>query len=133
MPPKTAAKPHIGRKIERIRTLKGIKQDILAAKMGMHQSTLSKIEKSATIDEAKLKMIADAMEVSVEAIENFNEEAVINHMNNIHNNYDSSVNAVIYYQLSPIEKIVELYERLLTSEREKVTLLEGLLKNKDTK
>ena len=51
-------------------------------------------------------------------------------MNNIHNNHDSSVNAVIYYQLSPIEKIVELYERLLKSEQEKNALLEAQLKKK---
>jgi transcriptional regulator with XRE-family HTH domain len=130
MSPKTAVIPHIGRKIERIRTLKGIKQDTLAAKIGMSQSALSKLEQSEKVDDEKLKLIADALEVSVEAIVNFNEDAVINHMNNIHNNHDSSVNAVIYYQLSPIEKIVELYERLLKSEREKVDWLEAQLKKK---
>ena len=119
MPPKTATVPHIGKKVERIRTLKGIKQETLATKLGMSQSSLSKIEQSETIDAEKLKLIADALEVTVEAILNFNEDAVINHMNNIHNNYDSSINAVIYYQLSPIEKIIELYERLLATERKR--------------
>ena len=138
MPPKTAAIPHIGRKIERIRTLKGVKQETLADKMGISQSALSKIEKSATIDEAKLKMIADALEVNVEAIENFNEDAAIN---NVQNNYDSAVvNSQINYQYNPIDKLVEvyeenkkLYERLLSSERQRVELLEALLKDKDRK
>jgi len=138
MPPKTAVIPHIGRKIERIRTLKGIKQEILAAKVGMSQSALSKIEKSATIDDAKLKIIADGLEVSVEAIENFNEDAAIN---NVQNNYDSAVvNSQINYQYNPVDKLVEvfeenkkLYERLLASERQKVELLEAMLKKSSDK
>ena len=121
---------HIGRKIVRIRELKGMKQETLANMIGVSQQTVSRMEQSDVIDEEKLKQVADALEVSVDAIKNFNEDAVINHMNNIHNNYDSSVNAVIYYQLSPIEKIVELYERLLKSEKEKIELLEAALKKK---
>ena len=138
MPPKTAAIPHIGRKVERIRTLKGIKQDDLADKIGVSQSTMSKLEKSASIDDVKLKLIADALEVNVEAIKNFNEDAAIN---NIQNNYDSAVvNSQINYQYNPLDKLVEimeenkkLYERLLASEQEKVKLLESLLKGNDKK
>ncbi len=125
--------PHIGRKIVRIRELKGMKQETLASMIGVSQQTVSRIEQSEEVDEDKLKLIADALGVTVEAIQNFNEDAVINHMNNIHNNHDSSVNAVIYYQLSPIEKIVELYERLLKAEQQKVSLLEKLLERKDEK
>ena len=120
--------PHIGRKIVRIRELKGMKQETLASMIGVSQQTISRIEQSEEVDQKRLMQIAKALEVSVEAILNFNEDAVINHMNNIHNNHDSSVNAVIYYQLSPIEKIVELYERLLESERKRIELLEQQLK-----
>lgn len=123
MPPKTAAIPHIGRKIEKIRTLKGIKQETLAAKLGLSQGTLSKLEQSATIDEDKLRQIADALEVSVDAIKNFNEDAIVN---NIQNNYDSSVvNSQINYQFNSIEKIVELYERMLAAEKKKNEDLEA--------
>lgn len=121
---------HIGRKIVRIRELKGMKQETLANLIGVSQQTVSRIEQSAEVDEDKLKQIADALEVSVEAIKAFNEDAIINHMNNIHNNHDSSVNAVIYYQLSPVEKIVELYERLLQSERQRNEDLEAKLKER---
>ncbi|GAA4461872.1 hypothetical protein GCM10023093_07390 [Nemorincola caseinilytica] len=117
-------KQHIGRKIVRIRELRGMKQDTLALKLGVSQQTVSRIEQSEEIDDARLAEIASALEVTVEAIRNFNEDAVINHMNNIHNNHDSSVNAVIYYQLSPVDRITELYERLLENEREKVRKLE---------
>ena len=129
MAPKTAAIPHIGRKIERIRTLKGIKQETLAAKLGMSQGTLSKIEQSEKVDEDKLKLIADALELSVDAIKNFNEDAIVN---NIQNNYDSSVvNSQINYQFNSIEKIIELYERLLDTERKKNELLESFLRRDD--
>jgi len=121
---------HIGRKIVRIRELKGMKQETLANLIGVSQQTVSRIEQSAEVDEDKLKQIADALEVSVEAIKAFNEDAIINHMNNIHNNHDSSVNAVIYYQLSPVEKIVELYERLLQSERQRNEELEAKLRER---
>ena len=123
-------KPHIGRKIVRIRELRGMKQETLAGLIGLSQQTISRMEQSEEIDEDKLKLVAEALGVSPEAIRNFTEDAVINHMNNIHNNHDSSVNAVIYYQMSPIDKITELYERLLVAEREKIALLEALLKKK---
>ena len=119
MPPKTSTIPHIGRKIERIRMLKGIKQDALAAKIGLSQSTLSRLEQSETIDEDKLQLIADALDVSVEAIKEFNEE---NAIYNIQNNFDSSTNN-INYQNNPVEKIVELYERMLKEKDETIATL----------
>ena len=119
MQPKTSTIPHIGRKIERIRMLKGIKQDALAAKIGLSQSTLSRLEQSETIDEDKLQLIADALDVSVEAIKEFNEE---NAIYNIQNNFDSSTNN-INYQNNPVEKIVELYERMLKEKDETIATL----------
>jgi transcriptional regulator with XRE-family HTH domain len=121
---------HVGRKIVRIRELRGMKQETLASILNVSQQTISRIEQSEEIDDEKLAQIAVALDVSVDAIKAFSEEAAINHMNNIHNNHDSSVNAVVYYQLSPVEKIVELYERLLKSEQDKVKILEDIIKNK---
>jgi transcriptional regulator with XRE-family HTH domain len=119
---------HIGRKISRIRELKGMKQETLAAAMGVTQQAISKLEQAEELDEERLKLVADALNVSTTAIRNFNEDAVIN--NNI---YDQN-NTVINYQFNPIEKYVEivenntqLYERLLKSEKEKVELLEKML------
>ena len=70
--------------------------------------------------------------MSVEGIKNFSEEAVLN---NIQNNYDGSViNAgpTINHNCSfnPLDKVVELYERLVLAEKEKVEYLEKLLKGK---
>jgi transcriptional regulator with XRE-family HTH domain len=122
---------HIGRKIERIRTLRGIKQETLAAKLGITQAAVSKMEQSEKVSEDKLQQVADALGVTTEAIKNFDENATIN--NNI---YDQN-NTVINYQFNPIDKLVEmfeenkkLYERMLESERKKSDLLESLLKKK---
>ncbi|MDR3697699.1 helix-turn-helix transcriptional regulator [Mucilaginibacter sp.] len=49
---------HIGRKIGRIRELKGIKQEVLAAELGVSQQSISRIEQSETIEDDKLKQIA---------------------------------------------------------------------------
>lgn len=122
------AKPHIGRKIGRIRELRGIKQEALAHELGLSQQTVSRLEASETLDEETLQKVAAALGVTPEAIRNYNEEAVLNIINNTFNNHDNSATLqghVIHYcpSFNPIDKLVELYERLLQSEREKVELL----------
>jgi len=132
----TTAKPsnsHIGRKICRIRELRGIKQEHLATELGVSQQTVSRMEQAETIEDDVLEKVAGILGVSSEAIKNYSDEAVIN---NIQNNYEGSNNhgANIGHQFNfnPIDKLVELfeenkklYERLLQSEKEKVELLKG--------
>ena len=69
---------HIGRKIERIRILKGVKQETLASELGVTQGAVSRMEQSEGIHEGKLGRIAEILGVSAEMIKNFNEEAVFN-------------------------------------------------------
>ncbi|HEY4325737.1 MAG TPA: helix-turn-helix transcriptional regulator [Mucilaginibacter sp.] len=117
---------HIGRKISRIRELRGMKQEALATELGISQQAVSKIEQSAEIEDSALDKIANALGVSVSVIKNFDDEKAINLFNNIYNNqfHENSV-GFIYQQFNPIEKVIELYERLLASEREKVELLKN--------
>lgn len=130
----TLTKPnHIGRKISRIRELKDMKQEALAQAMGTNQQAVSILENSETIDEEKLKEVAKALGVSVEAIKNFSEEAVFNIIGNTVNNHDNaSLNSNFQYQptFNPLDKVVELYERLVQAEKDKVEYLEKLLKGK---
>jgi transcriptional regulator with XRE-family HTH domain len=114
---------HIGRKISRIRELRGMKQETLAQELGVSQQAVSKLEQSESVDDDKLQLVAEKLGVSVEAIKNFDEEKAFY---NIQNNYDNAQNN-INYQFNPIEKIVELYERLLKTEREKIELLERMI------
>ena len=121
---------HIGRKISKIRELRGMKQEVLAAELGISQQAISKIEQSAEVEDSALEKIAAALGVSSEAIKAFTEEAVFNIIGNTYHDNSASLN----YQCSfnPIEKIVELYdekiallERLLLAEKEKNELLKG--------
>lgn len=119
---------HIGRKIERIRILRGVKQETLAATLGISQQAVSKMESSEQVDEERLEKVALALNVPVEAITNFNEDAAVNI---IANNFadDASAYTVNYKcSFNPLDKVVELYERMLKIEREKVELLEAMLK-----
>lgn len=106
-----------------------MKQDALADALGTNQQAISAIENSETIDEEKLIEVAKALGVTPEAIKNFSEEAVFNYFNNF---YDSSTGQVNNYDcnFNPLDKVVELYERLVQAEKDKVEYLEKLLKDK---
>ena len=129
----TATKPkHIGRNISRIRELRGMKQEALAIAIGVSQQSVSNIEGSETVDEEKLKAIAEVLGVSAEAIKNYSDETVLNVINNTFTSHDSStINAInIQPNFNPLDKVVELYERLVQAEKDKVEYLEKLLKAK---
>lgn len=76
--------------------------------------------------------MAKLLKVPAEAIKNFDEESAINYINTFN---DSSVNhgANFNYNcvFNPVDKIVELYEALVKSEKEKVALLQKLLDEKN--
>ncbi|WP_268845969.1 helix-turn-helix domain-containing protein [Flavobacterium aestivum] len=129
----TLTKPnHIGRKISRIRELRDMKQEALAQALGTNQQAISAMENSETIDEEKLAEVAKVLGVTVEAIKNFSEEAVINYFNTF-NDTDFSNSQGAFGQnhqctFNPLDKVVELYERLVQAEKDKVEYLEKLLK-----
>jgi transcriptional regulator with XRE-family HTH domain len=128
----TATKPkHIGRNISRIRELRGMKQEALANAIGVSQQSVSNIEGSETIDDEKLQAIAEVLGVTAEAIKNFSEEAVLNIIGNTYHD-NGIVNAGTNYNctFNPLDKVVELYERLVQAEKDKIEYLEKLLKGK---
>lgn len=120
----------IGKKVERIRMFRGIKQEYLANKLGLSQQAFSKLEQQETIEEELLKQIADILGVTTDVIKDFDEDRLtynINNMYDIHDNEikDNASSNFIAQQFNPIEKIAELYERLLQSEREKNEILKN--------
>jgi transcriptional regulator with XRE-family HTH domain len=125
---------HIGRKISKIRELRGMKQETLAAELGISQQAVSKIEQSADVDGEALEKISKILGVPADAIKNFSDDAVLNIISNTFTSQDTSTLNAINFQPSfnPIDKIVELYnekidllERLLQAEKEKNELLKG--------
>lgn len=130
----TATKPqHIGRKIARIRELRGMKQETLAEELGISQQSVSHLEQSEKVEDEKLQKVAKVLGVTKEGIENFSEEAILNIIGNTYNVDNSS--AVNYgCTINPLEKLIEaydenkkLYERLVQAEKDKVAYLEKLL------
>lgn len=124
---------HIGRKIARIRELRGMKQETLAEELGISQQSVSSLEKSETLEDSKLEEVAKVLGVTKEGIENFSEEAVFNYFNNFYENsapQGNSFNQGPYPTFNPLEKVIELYERLVQAEKDKVTYLEKLLDKK---
>ena len=109
-----------------------MKQETLAEQLGISQQAVSNIENSEKVEDSKLEKIAKALGVSKEAIENYSDEAVFN---NIQNNYDGPVvhsGPTVNYEctFNPLDKVVELYERLVQAEKDKVAYLEKLLDKK---
>ncbi|MCV9932074.1 helix-turn-helix transcriptional regulator [Flavobacterium sp. LS1R47] len=133
----TETKPrHIGRNISRIRELRNMKQEALAFAIGVSQQSISNIEGSESVDDEKLKAIAEALGVPSEVIKNFSEEAVFNIIGNTYHNDSSSIKNN-HCTFNPLDKLLEafdknekLYERLVQAEKEKVALLEKLLSEK---
>ncbi len=123
---------HHGKNIKRLREILGVKQEAVAFDLNMSQQLFSDIEKRETVEETMIDKIAHALKVPAEAIKNMTEESVMNYINNFNEKIENingpgafvGSNDYISCSFNPIDKIVELYERMLTLEREKNALLE---------
>lgn len=124
----TTPKSHIGRKISRIRELRGMKQEALAQALGVSQQTVSTMENSEELDEVKLQEVAKALGVVPEAIKNFSEEGIINYFSSYYDNSSGGPFANVQCTFNPLDKVVELYERLVQAEKDKVEYLEKMFK-----
>ncbi|MCT4328222.1 helix-turn-helix transcriptional regulator [Elizabethkingia anophelis] len=122
-------KIHQGRNIKRFREMLGIKQEALAFELGedWNQKKISLLEQKESVEKDILEQVAKILKVPTEAIENFDEEQVVNIISNtVNNNDNASGNSLYNYYptFNPIDKVVELYD-------EKIALYERMLKEKD--
>lgn len=65
---------HLGRKIERVRRLRGMTQAELGDLLGITKQAVSKIEQTEKFDDERLGEIASALGVTVDGLKSFNEE-----------------------------------------------------------
>jgi transcriptional regulator with XRE-family HTH domain len=125
---------HHGRNVKRFREFKRVKQEALAMELGEDwtQRRISLLEQKEEIDDALLEQIAKILSVPVELFKEFDEDAGINVISNTFTSNDSStINTVNYFPtFNAIDKIVELYEALVKSEKEKVEMLKELLEKR---
>lgn len=128
----TSQRVHHGHNIAAARRMKGLVQKTLADLLGMSQQRLSQIESTKIVSDEILQKVAEATGVSVEDLKTMEEPMSI-YIENNNTFTDSSNDAISLGNVSdhielhpethivnPIDKITELYERLLKAEQEKV-------------
>ncbi|HFK5574060.1 transcriptional regulator [Elizabethkingia anophelis] len=127
-------KIHQGRNIKRFREMLGIKQDALAYELGedWNQKKISLLEQKESVEKDILEQVAKILKVPTEAIENFDEEQAVNIISNTFTSNDTStLNAInIQPTFNPLDKMVELYERMLEQQKEMIEKLERLIEGK---
>lgn len=136
----TVGRVHHGRNIRRARIEKDIKQEALSELVHLSQPAISKYEKTRVIDDEMLHRFARALNVPFDYLKNTEEEAQTVVFENITNNDNAGTNANIGFvdeigedrrvgNFNPIDKITELYERLLKEKDEKYEALERRLQH----
>lgn len=121
-------KSHHGTNVRRWREWRNMNQDVLAEKIGVSQATLCGYERKEKLEPETLEKLAKALEIPVEAITEISNESSVNIFSGTWQ--DNAVAQNIQPTFNPMDKIVELYEKLLESEKEKVALLREVLKDK---
>lgn len=121
---------HHGHNVKHARMDKNMKQETLSSLINLTQSTVSKYESMRVIEDKVLEKFAKALEVPVEDLKTLEEEAPMmffennnietNNGNGFGNNIASTIN-------NPLDKINELFERLLKEKDERIAMLEKQL------
>lgn len=121
---------HLGRKVERVRRLRGMTQTELGDLLGITKQAVSKMEQSEKIEDERLDKIATALGVTVEGLKEFNEETVLYNTNNFYENcgVKNAIGNNQTFNNFPLEQAIELFEKLLDKQREQ---FENLKKAKD--
>ena len=100
-----ANRRHVGHNLQKIRVYFGMKQEALAADLGVNQQVISKIEKQEEIEEGLLNQIASVLGISAEVIKDFDVEKAIYNINNIRDNTFEQGATSIAQQFNPLDKI----------------------------
>ena len=144
----TIGRVHHGRNIRRTRIEKNMNQEGLSKLVHLSQPAVSKYEKMKVIDDEMLQRFARALNVPFDYLKTLEEDAqtVVFENNTVNNSEQSagvanismgivksdtedSINDSRVNNFNPIDKITELYERLLKEKDEKYAALERRLQN----
>lgn len=85
---------HVGRNVSIIRFLRVMRRETLAGMMGVPIETVIHIESSSIVAEFLLLKVAEVLEVSVEGIKCFSEEAVLDYIMGSCGDHNSGVVAL---------------------------------------
>lgn len=116
---------HLGRKVERVRRLRGMTQTELGDLLGITKQAVSKMEQAEKIEDERLDKIASALGVTVEGLKEFNEETVLYNTNNFYENcgVKNAIGNNQTFNNFPLEQAIELFEKLLDKQREQFETL----------
>jgi transcriptional regulator with XRE-family HTH domain len=112
---------HIGRKIEKVRVLRGFTQTELGERLGgISKQAISKLEQTEIIDDDRIEEVAKALGVTPSGLKKFNEESVLYATANFYegsHSVNTNINTIVN---DPIEKIIEFYEKRLQDLRNEI-------------
>ena len=111
---------HLGKKIERVRRLRGMTQTELGQLLGITKQAVSKMEQTEKIDDERLEKIASALGVTTDGLKEYNEETVLYNTNNFYENcgVKNAIGNNQTFNNFPIEQTIELFEKLLEKQKE---------------
>lgn len=102
---------NIGKKIERVRNLRGMSQSQLGEKLGgITKQAVSKMEQSNSIEDERLNEIAEALGVTTDGLKKFDEDSILYCTANFYegsHSVNTNINTIVN---NPIDKIIEFYE-----------------------
>lgn len=113
---------HIGRNISKLRNYRGMKQQDMASQLKMTQQNYSLIENAETVEDDVLRRISEILGYDPNFIKDLPETPHVYSTN-------QQGGTVINYDFSDSKKIIELYERILETERDRIRMLEDLIKS----
>lgn len=112
---------HIGRKIEKVRLLRGFTQTELGERLGgISKQAISKLEQTEIIDDSRIEEVAKALGVTPSGLKKFNEESVLYATANFYegsHSVNTNINTIIN---DPVDKIIEFYETRLQDLRNEI-------------
>ena len=116
----------IGTRIRKIREIKGLSQENVAAELDMSITGYGKIERNeVSVNIDKLSKIGKVLELSIEDIIGFDENVAFN-------NFNSTIDKQIGRYLMP-EEMKDLYEENIRLLKEKISYLEEKIKDLESK
>ncbi|MDR2956084.1 MAG: helix-turn-helix domain-containing protein [Prevotella sp.] len=132
-------KVHQGRNIRIARNFQNITQEDLAFKLNLSQSKVSDLELKETLEDELLDKFAAALNIPIGFLKNFEPQEFMKSYtvtdntlnNNAAENSPESVTQQIIgdteqtYIYNPLEKVSELYERLLKEKEQQIEEIKG--------
>lgn len=107
---------HEGKNLKRLREIMHVKQDTIADALDMSQQAISLIESKETIDPELLEQICNILNIPVDAVREFNEDKAVQIIATTFSNTNHDQAAFFQTNhnptFNPLDKIVELYERI---------------------